>query len=191
MRPGRRRLSGVPRDGSGALRSRTHECETKEAYGLSLARRGMELKREGIDPVNAADALSGFTLGKLLLRHRANPGDPGGISQEQFESGQEWARVVHKHAAIQGFSLSIKTPSFVIVGGTSCAADPEEREIIAVRQKFRDCYNWLMSVCRDHGLGVRDVTYGVCVDNWPCERLSQPDHGRLRIGLNAVGRGLS
>ena len=48
MRPGRRRLSGVPRDGSGTLRSRSHECETKEAYGLSLARRGMELKREGI-----------------------------------------------------------------------------------------------------------------------------------------------
>jgi hypothetical protein len=186
---GRSRLVGVPRDDTG--KSRRHEQEAREAYGLSLARRGKELKREGIAPEHACDALSGFTLGKLLLRHRTDHLDPSGISQEQFEWGQEWARVVHRHASLMGYKLSIRTPSFTLIpSGVDCASEPEENEILAVRRKFSDCYSSLMRACVDHGMRVRDITYGVCVENWPLASMAVTDHGALRVGLNAVGSGL-
>jgi hypothetical protein len=186
---GRHRLVGVPRDDSG--KSRRHEQEAREAYGLSLARRGKELQRDGIEPEHATDALSGFTLGKLLLRNRADRLDPSGITQEQFESGQQWARLVHRHASIMGYKLSIRTPSFTLIpSGVDCADEPEEREIIAVRRKWSDCYHYLMQACRDHGARVSIVTYGICVENWPIGSMTVTDHGQLRIGLNAVGVGL-
>jgi hypothetical protein len=187
---GRQRLTGVPRDESG--KSRRHEAEAREAYGLSLARRGRELIQDGIKPEHAADALSGFTLGKLLLRHRADERDPSAINPQQFEWGQEWARVVHRHASIMGYKLSIRTPSFTIIpSGIDCADEPDEKEILSVRRRFSDCYNSLMRACSDHGMRVRDVTYGICVENWPVASMTITDHGQLRIGLNAVGRGLS
>lgn len=187
---GRSRLTNVPRDESG--KSRQHEALAREAYGLSLKRRGEELIRDGIKPEHATDALSGFTLGKLLLRHRADDKDPSGISQQQFEWGQEWARLVHRHASIMGYKLSIRTPSFTMIpSGIDCRDEPEEKEILSVRRRWSDCYNALSSACVDHGIRVRDVTYGICVENWPVASMTVTDHGSLRIGLNAVGKGLS
>jgi hypothetical protein len=114
---------------------------------------------------------------------------PGGISPEQFNAGQAWTRLVHRHAAIMGYSLNIRTPSFIMVGGgATCLAEPEQKEIVAVRRQWFDCYNTLMGAARDHGLRVSIVTYGVCVENWPVGALSREDFGMLRIGLNALGK---
>jgi hypothetical protein len=105
----------------------------------------------------------------LHLRWQHNKDDPGGISQEQFNAGQAWTRIVYRHAAIMGYSLTIRTPSFIMVGGgMSCVAEPEEDEIIAVRRKWSDCYNALMSACRDHGLARKLSSLMACaVENWP------------------------
>ena len=138
---------------------------------------------------HANDALAGFTLGMLHLRWQHNKDDPRGISQEQFNAGQAWTPIVYRHAATIGYSLTIRTPSFIMVGGgTSCVAELEEDEIIAVRRKWSDCYNALMSAGRDHGLRVSIVTYGVCGENWPAGALSREDLGELRLGINAIGK---
>jgi len=158
----------------------------------TLAVRRRELRKAGLTASaagqHASDALAGFTLGVLHLRWQANKDDPGGISDTQFNTAQAWTRIVHRHAAIMGYNLTIRTPSFVMVGGgTSCLPEPEEQEIIAVRRKWSDCYSALMAACRDHGMRVSIVTYGACIENWPVAALSHKDLGDLRIGLNAIG----
>jgi hypothetical protein len=49
-----------------------------------------------------------------------------------------------------------------------------------------------MESCRelDMGLRARDVTYGVCVENWPIRIISPDDVGKLRTSLNYIGRAL-
>lgn len=154
----------------------------------ALAYRKRDLLRDGIKPEHALDALAGFTLGRLLLRHRADPSDPGSIDEEQYNAGEAWGRLVRRHAAIMGYSLSTpKSPSFLMVaGGLSCEAEPDQTEILGVRRRFSDCYSALMEACRMHGLAVRDVTYTVCLDNRSLETLTRDDYGHLRIGLNAL-----
>ena len=188
MRTGRKRKSNVRRDTKGKSRGEFEVVDPE-----TLAVRARELRKAGFDArfagKHANDALAGFTLGLLHLRWQHNKDDPGGISQEQFNAGQAWTRIVYRHAAVMGYSLTIRTPSFIMVGGgTSCAAEPEEDEIIAVRRKWSDCYNALMSAGRDHGLRVSIVTYGVCGENWPAGALSREDLGDLRLGLNAIGK---
>ena len=139
--------------------------------------RARELRAAGFDArfagKHASDALAGFTLGVLHLRWQACKDDPGGLSPEQFNTAQAWTRIVHRHAAIMGYSLTIRTPSFIMVGGgVSCLAEPEEQEITSVRRRWSDCYNALMAAARDHGMRVPVVTYGVCVENWPPLALS-------------------
>lgn len=184
---GRPRKAGAVRDESG--KSRDDEVAKRKAYETSLARQAAELRRDGIDPEHAGNQLAGFTLGKLRLRGSK---DPGGISEDQYLDGNAWALLVHRHAALMGYKLSIATPSFAMVGaGGSCAAEPNEDEVMRVRRRWSDAYNALMGACRDHGgLRLRDVTYGVCVENWPIERLTEADYGMLRIGLNVIGRAL-
>lgn len=187
MRTGRKRKVNVRRDASGKSRGEVDAIDP-----ASLAVRMRELRNAGFNPDfarrHASDALAGFTLGVLHLRWQANKDDPGGISDAQFNTAQAWSRLVHRHAAIMGYNLNIRTPSFVMVGGgTSCLADPEENEVLAVRRKWSDCYNVLMLASRDHGLRVAIVTYGACVENWPAGALSHKDLGDLRIGLNAIG----
>lgn len=188
MRTGRKRKANVRRDASGKSRG-----EPATISPETLAVRARELRKAGFAAgfagKYASDALAGFTLGVLHLRWQANKDDPGGISREQFNTAQAWTRLVHRHAAVMGYTLTIRTPSFIMVGGgTSCMAEPDEREIIAVRRQWSDCYNALMSACRDHGIRVSIVTYGVCIENWPIGTLSHEDLGRLRIGLNAIGK---
>src|SRR5262249_43824385 len=145
MKTGRRRKSNVRRDAKGRSRG-----EPDVIHAETLAVRARELRNAGFEPAfagrHASDALAGFTLGVLHLRWQANKDDPGGISDRQFNSGQAWSRLVHRHAAIMGYSLTIRTPSFIMVGGgVTCLAEPDEREIIGTRRKWSDCYNCLMS----------------------------------------------
>jgi hypothetical protein len=186
MRTGRKRKPNVQRDARGKSRGAPDAIDPE-----TLAVRARELRAAGFEPrfagKHASDALAGFTLGILHLRWQANKDDPGGVSEEQFNAAQAWTRLVHRHAAIMGYSLNIRTPSFIMVGGgVTCLAEPDEKEIIGVRRKWSDCYNALMSAARDHGLRVSIVTYGVCVENWPVRNLSREDLGLLRIGLNAL-----
>lgn len=185
MRTGRKRKTAVVRDRSGKSRGEPHVVSAEVR-----AVRERILEAEGVDTGEALNSLAGFTLGKLLLRHRANKDDPGSISQEQYEAGEAWSKIVHRHAAIMGYRLNIQTPSFIMVGGMSVKSEPDEEQIIAIRRRWSDCYGELMSACRDHGLRVRDVTYGVCVENWPVLQLSEADYGHLRIGLNAIATAL-
>lgn len=186
MRTGRRRKPNVKRDARGKSRGTPDAIDPE-----TLAVRARELRAAGFAPhfagKYASDALAGFTLGILHLRWQSNKDDPGGISAEQFNAGQAWTRLVHRHAMLMGYSLNIRTPSFIMVGGgITCLADPDETEILGVRRKWSDCYNALMAAARDHGLRVPVVTYGVCVENWPVRDLSRDAFGMLRIGLNAL-----
>ncbi len=188
MRTGRKRKPNVRRDARGKSRGEIEAIDPD-----SIAVRVRELRKAGFTAGfagrHASDALAGFTLGVLHLRWQANKDDPGGISREQFDTGQAWNRLVRRHAAIMGYRLTIHTPSFIMVGGgIDCAPEPEEREIVGIRRKWSDCYNALMSACRDHGLRVSIVTYGACIENWPVGALSHKDLGDLRIGLNALGQ---
>lgn len=181
---GRKRKTNVMRDRQGKSRGERPQDIIAEA----LAYRKRDLQRDGIKPEHALDALAGFTLGRLLLRHRADPSDPGSIDQEQYNAGEAWSRLVRRHAAIMGYSLGTpKSPSFLMVAsGLSCEAEPDQAEILGVRRRFSDCYTALMDACRVHGLAARDVTYAVCLDNRPMESLTRDDYGHLRIGLNAL-----
>jgi hypothetical protein len=184
--PGRKRKSNVTRDASGKSRG-----EPEGVHPETIAVRLRELAREGVavrDRQGALDALAGFTLGRLLLRNRADRGDPGSINEQQYNAGQEWAKLVRRHAMIMGYALGTpKSPSFVLIGaGLSCTEGPDEAEIIAVRRQWSDCYRALMDVCRTHGLAVRDIVYAVCIDNRNINSLSATDFGNLRIGLNAL-----
>src|SRR5262249_25442897 len=110
--------------------------------------------------------------------------------EQQYNAGQEWAKLVRCHAVIMGYALGTpKSPSFVQVGaGHSCTEEPDEADIISVRRQWSDCYRVLMDVCRTHGLAVRDIVYAVCIDNRNINSLSATDFGNLRIGLNSLAK---
>ena len=185
---GRKRKPNVIRDARGKSRG-----EPDGVHPETVAVRLRELRHDGVfakDRQGALDALAGFALGRLLLRHRADPGDPGSVNEHQYNAGQEWAKLVRRHATVMGYALSTpKSPSFVMVGsGLPCAEEPDEAEIASVRRRWSDCYRALMDVCRTHGLTVRDIVYAVCIDNRNINSLSAKDFGNLRIGLNALVR---
>lgn len=190
-RAGRKRKIEVVRDKNGI--SRNSRYIEKQYYAQTLARRGYELESLGLKPEHAGNPLAGFTLGRLYLLHQQSAEDPMGISEVQYNAGNMWAGIVHDHARIMGYKLSVKSPAFVMVSaGVSCATDPTQEEVDRVRSKWKASYDALMEACRelDMGLRARDVTYGVCVENWPMKFLTMDDIGKLRTSLNYIGRAL-
>ena len=186
MRTGRRRKTTVIRDKSGKSRG-----ERAFVHPESLAVRRRELEMLGIKPDHALDALAGFTLGLLRLRGRDNPKDPGGISQDQYEAGNTWSGIVHRHAAIMGYKLRIHTPSFVMVaGGTGTGSERDEETIAKAKEKYRKCYDALAEAgAKDpSGYLIAKTTYAVCVDSVPVYQMGPADYGYLRTGLNALVR---
>jgi len=95
---GRKRKVNALRDASGV--SREHERLQRLDYEARLARRARDLVVDGIDPSNAPDRLSGFTLGRLLLRwrHRPHPTRTGAFSFPGRASGSHH----HRHLRIVG-----------------------------------------------------------------------------------------
>ena len=160
-----------------------------ERDGIILSFGKKELGREIIKRT-ADDRLSGFTLGRLLLRYRQDKSNPGGISETQFEAGESWNRIVHRHAQIHGYKLSIRTPSFVMVSFGQGGKAPDDETVKHIREQFTACYNAIMEVCKQHGMGVRDILYGVVIEDWPADRLTEDDYGLLREGLNSLVRAL-
>ena len=157
--------------------------------GIILSFEKIELGRE-VQKRTAEDRLSGFTLGKLLLRYRQDKGNPGGISEAQFEAGETWHRIVRRHASIHGYKLSIKSPSFAMVSFGQGGDEPDDETIKHVREQFKACYDAIMEACERHGIAVRNIIYGVVIEDWPTSRLAEVDYGHLREGLNALVRAL-
>lgn len=187
-RLGRPRNPNVRRDRRGKSRGEPEHVIKAQ----SLHYRGRDLENDGISAKHADDALAGFSLGRLLLRGRSNPGRNDSIDQTQYDAGSRWAEIVRRHASIMGYSLgSPKAPSFVMVSsGVSCSQEPDQAEINAVRGRYRDCFNILAEAARSHGISVQLVTWKVCVENRPISELSESDYGALRIGLNVLARAL-
>jgi len=149
----------------------------RDEYGRKILRR------------TAEDGLAGSTLGRLWLRHRQ--GDHAcGISQDQFDAGQSWAVLVRRHGLLMTEQKPIHAATLEIGGGRSLT-EPLEETVLYIRRKWCDCYDSLMQVCDTYGLGIRDITYGICVENWPMERLyNDYGFGKLRVGLNSLVRAL-
>ena len=191
MRRGRRRKPNAIRDRTGKSRG-----EPDTIAPEVLAVRARDLMRDNVSPVHANDALAGFTLGRLLLRNRADRSDPGSITQRQYDAGDDWSRIVRAHARVMGYSLSRPSPSFVMVGtGLSCASDPEQDEVLRIRRKYSDCYAVLVDAGtlfkgqgKATGVEVAMICWDVCINNRPISTLSAADYGNLRAGLNALAK---
>src|SRR5262245_6781547 len=126
----RKRKPNVLRDRKGKSRG-----EPEAVAAEVLAVRARDLTSDNISAEHAQDALAGFTLGRLLLRGRADPSNPGSITQAQYDAGDEWSQIVRAHARVMGYSLSCPSPSFVMVNsGLSCATDPARSEVIRIRR---------------------------------------------------------
>jgi hypothetical protein len=182
---GRKRKVGVVRFPSG----QPHR-EPKEVSAEVMAVRERVLQSEGINPSEALNALASFTLGKLLLRYRADKGDPGSISQVQYDAGQQWLGLVCRYAALNGFKHSITSPGFAMVGGgRSVAAEPDEDQVKKIKAEWKAAHDALHEASKvNRTLRIHEVTRGVVVDNWPVAWLSTDDYGHLRAGLNALVR---
>jgi len=145
-----------------------------------------ELAKVGLSERHALDPLAGFTLGQLHLRHRNFPEDPSGITQEQYDAGEAWVRLVRRHAEIVGYPLGRpKSPGFVLVAsGMSCAPEPDQDVIADVCRRWNDCRMELQA----SGDRVVRICYAVCIDDVPAQGLGFDDFGNLRLGLNVLAR---
>lgn len=201
---GRKRKTNVIRDKSGKSRGEPHEVAPEvlavrernlRELGVPLTFERKEQTPQGWAMIvnrTATDRLSGFTLGVLLLRHRSDPGNPGSISQVQYDAGEAWTRIVHRHAAIMGYSLTTPSPSFAMVGGgRGIGLDPEDEVVQRIRRQWRECYDALMRVSAEHNAPIWQLTYAVAVENRPTQFLSTMDYGHLRTGLNTLVRVLN
>jgi len=184
---GRKRKVNALRDASGV--SREHERLQRLDYEARLARRARDLAADGVNPSNAPDRLSGFTLGRLLLRWRADKSDPSGVSQRQYNTAVRLTQIILRHAALHGYSLNLRSPAFIMLGGQDCKPQPDDARIAQIRAEFTTCYNAIMRVCRQHDFLARDLVYGVCVQNWPMAMIAGR-FGLLRAVLNEVGDAL-
>ncbi len=155
----------------------------------TAAVRRRELSSIGVPPEQWGNALAGFTLGQLRLRGRACETDPISISESQFQAGETWTRIVHRHGQIMGYEVrrNVKSPGFVMVGGVSCAPDASDEDVANIRDKYRLCYGALAEASRMHGFQVTKATWGACLETWPLPSVG-PHIGSVRIGLNALAR---
>lgn len=179
---GRPRKTNVIRSKSGKSRG-----EIQVIHPETIAVRMREASYVGIVAENACNELAGFTLGILLLRHRQDRSNPGGITPDQFEAGEAWASIVRRHSKIMGYELTRapKSPSFVSMSrGTGAHPDYSEQQIADIRDDFRNSYDAI----GEHGHRVVEILYAVCVENRPVMSLTEMDYGNLRIGLNALYR---
>lgn len=197
MRAGRKRKLGVARTKSGAI-SRAGQAgisaETLavrerqlQSEGLILKFRKLEGGRE-VEKRTAEDRLSGYTLGKLLLRTRQ--GQPNGINQAQFEALEAWSSLVAARKSIDDSrKLDAKTPSFGMVGGGGYASEGmDQSRIDRIRRRWFECeYELNQLQCP---WKVKQVMYGVCAEGWPLDQITEIDLSNLRTGADAIIAGL-
>ena len=197
---GRPRKTNVKRNASGrsygeqGIHPETlaiRERHLREA-GVPLSFMKREMTQHGwreVEKRTAEDRMAGYTLGLLRLRDKS---DPASISQAQFEAGDAFCRIVHRHALVMGYKLSVPSPSLILTGEGGSGREDDEETIARVRARYRACFDALMEATRAQGPngGPRlwQVTYGVCVENWPAGSLTAADYGLLRTGLNVLAR---
>ena len=197
---GRPRKTNVKRNASGrsygeqGIHPETlaiRERHLREA-GVPLTFMKREMTQHGwreVEKRTAEDRMAGYTLGLLRLRDKS---DPASISQAQFEAGDAFCRIVHRHALVMGYKLSVPSPSLILTGEGGSGREDDEETIARVRARYRACFDALMEATRAQGPngGPRlwQVTYGVCVENWPAGSLTAADYGLLRTGLNVLAR---
>jgi len=129
--------------------------------------------------------LAGFTLGQLYLKWQSNPKDLYGVSEEEYNAGEKWAKLVRLHSRIMDYELkrNVASQQWISVGkGVSTSAEPDEEEIQRVRDKFKGCYNALVKM----GWQTADLVYSVCIDNIPVSQLTERHVKILRGGLGAL-----
>lgn len=174
-------------------RALTLEQLERQERARVLRYRARDLRDAGFSTkdadVHADNALAGFTLGLLLLRHQLSKYAPDSIDARQYRAGQRWAWVVREHARVMGYSLGgIKALSGERVSpGFSCVQEATDEQIAKVRDDWKLCYNALAEASKDYK-GAPYITYAVCVENRPIAALSEADYGALRIGLNVLAR---
>jgi hypothetical protein len=195
----RPRKQNVKRTPSGRV---SRACEG--IHPETLAIREKQLRQDGIilafetfegqrlvPKRTADDRLSGYTLGRLYLRHQQDKGNPGSISQDQFEAGEAWASlVVSRKTLDDSHRLGPKSPSFSLVGGGRSLIDMDPERVARIKSRWGTCDQALTEASAHHGWKLRQVLFGVCVENWPIEQISETDFGLLRTGLNALHRAL-
>lgn len=149
-----------------------------------------DLAADGVKTEKPLDAMAGSTLGRLLLRYRANKGDPGAIDEGQYLTGERFGKLVHRYAAIKGIRLRVRTPSFIMVGGgfggELDVIDADYAEKTSAR--YNDCYRVVREQSRIHGRNLMRILRAVCVDDMPLRHFRQIDYGDLRTALNALER---
>src|SRR5215471_17404430 len=153
----RPRKQNILRDTNGKSRGERPD----QVMAVVLTQRTREVGAE-----NAFDALAGFTLGRLLLRGRADPSDPSSINEIQYAAGEEWGRVVRAYQAI----VTNPPPGVRAIlldgpGGRSCTPDPADERIAETRDRFR--VGWCAIDDTPQPTEVRRVCYLVCVENSP------------------------
>jgi hypothetical protein len=197
LRAGRKRKIGVSRTNSGAI-SRAGKAGVSaetlalrerqlKSEGLILKFRKLEGGRE-VEKRTAEDRLSGYTLGKLLLRTRQ--GQPNGINQAQFEALEAWSSLVVARKSIDDSrKLESKTPSFVMVGGGGDSSEGlDQSKIDRIRRRWLECeYELNQLQCP---WKIKQAMYGVCMEGWLLDQLSEMDLSNLRTGADAVIFGL-
>lgn len=193
-KPGAKRTQSgqLSRAGEGGIHPETLSVRERELKAVGLI---LEFtKQEGGRTVNkrtAEDRLSGYTLGQLWLRKQQDRTCPGSISEDQFEAGEAWASLVIARKTLdESRRLGTKTPSFSMVAGGGSSGEPDQDKIDRIRKRWQSCEDALNACAGDPVWKIKQVLYGVCVENWPIVQLSETDLGQLRTGLNAVGRAL-
>lgn len=192
MRAGRKRKIGVARTKTGAI-SRAGKSEISaetlavrerelKADGLILKFRKLEGGRE-VEKRTAEDRLSGYTLGKLLLRSRQ--GISFGITQPEFDALEAWASLVVSRKSIDDSrKLEAKTPSFNMVGGGGHSGEMDQDKVNRIRRRWFECeYELNQLQCP---WKVKQTMYGICVESWPLCQVSETDISNLRTGAQAV-----
>jgi hypothetical protein len=197
MRAGRKRKLGVKRTPSGAI-SRAKDGihpETLAVRERELARDGIILEFRKLESGRevwkrtAEDRLSGYTLGKLLLRHRQDK--TKGITQQQFDLGEAWGSLAMTRKSIDDSRrLSAKSASFVMVAGGVSNVEMNDERAGRIKSKWDDCNKAIDRKFPRSAWKVRQVLYGVCVENWPLAQVSESDLELLRTGLDTVGEAL-
>jgi len=192
LRAGRKRKINVARTKTGAISRAGKQMISAEtlavrerelkADGLILKFRKLEGGRE-VEKRTAEDRLSGYTLGKLLLRSRQ--GLPGGITQQEFDALEAWASLVVARKAIDDSrKLEAKTPSFIMVGGGGHSTEIAQDRIDRIRRRWFECefeLNQLQCPWK-----IKQAMYGVCLEAWPLSQVSEADLSNLRTGAQAI-----
>ena len=132
---------------------------------------------------------AGHILGRLKMVGL----NPGGISENQFQAGWQYAQVVMRYRSIMG--MPSESPKAMNLGGgagRALSADPEEKSILASREKYNACTEALNAAgfeCHQ-GNRVAKITNDVCMDRIDYNSISgdMVALGNLRAGLNALGR---